>query len=85
MAQTSEKKHPKVVHSDLKDAKPEKPPVLMHHDLEETPPSRKDRWPEPPGGRSDHVPHAVPRGENERRGGRDRQERKRRHVGSAAS
>lgn len=71
----SEKQHPKEVRSDLKDVVLPKPELEFPHDLEQTQPTRKDRWPVPQGARSDHVPHAVPLGENERRGGRDRAER----------
>jgi hypothetical protein len=66
----------KQVKSDLKDARrtrsvePEFP-----HDRDQTPPSRKDRRPLQTSSRSDHVPHAVRRGDNEKRGGRDRKER----------
>ena len=74
------KPHPKEVHSDLKEVTPERVEAVFPHDLDQTPPSRKDRHPLPEGARSDHVPHAVPRGENELRGGTDRAER-RRHRG----
>lgn len=58
-------------------AEPRTKRAMFPHDLEQIPPSRHDRWPEPPGGRSDHVPHAVEHPDPERRGGRDREERKR--------
>jgi hypothetical protein len=68
--------HPKLVRSDLKEVSSPRPVAIFPHDLEQTSPTRKDRHPLPMGARSDHVPHAVPRGDNERRGGRDRSERR---------
>src|SRR4051794_20240757 len=66
----------KRVKSDLKDITPGKRGAAFPHDREQSAPTRKDRWPKPFGSRSDHVPHAVPRGTNEPRGGRDRVERR---------
>jgi hypothetical protein len=67
---------PKMVRSDLKDITPGKTGAAFPHDLEQTPPRRKDRWPKPIGSRSNHTPRAIARGTNERRGGRDRVERR---------
>jgi hypothetical protein len=67
---------PKLVRSDLKDIKPSRSGAAFPHDQEQTPASRKDRWPKPPGSRSNHVPHAIELGTNELRGGRDRVERR---------
>jgi hypothetical protein len=67
---------PKHVKSDLKDVTPGAAGAAFPHDREQTPPSRKDRHADEAGSRSDHVPHAIPRGENEQRGGRDRSERR---------
>ena len=69
--------HPKQVRSDLKDLTPGRAGAQFPHDLEQTPPSRHDRQREEPGGRHDHVPHALDRPEPEQRGGHDRSERKR--------
>ena len=75
------RKAPKPVRSDLRDVTPSKRGAAFPHDLEHTPSTRADRRRgarEPAGARSNHVPHAVPLGENERRGGCDRIERRRR-------
>ncbi|HEX8794189.1 MAG TPA: hypothetical protein VF765_24770 [Polyangiaceae bacterium] len=69
--------HPKQVRSDLKDVTPGRAGAMFPHDVEQTPPSRHDRQPEEPGSRQDHVPHPIDEPEPERRGGRDRVERKR--------
>jgi hypothetical protein len=69
--------HAKEVRSDLKDLTPGKQGAAFPHDVAQTAKSRKDRHPVGPGDRSDHVPHAIPRGDNEQRGGRDRVERRR--------
>jgi hypothetical protein len=71
---------PKQVRSDLKDVTPGKVGAAFPHDLEQTPPSRKDRHRAEASSRSDHVPHAVPRGDREPRGGRDRTERRHRST-----
>jgi hypothetical protein len=69
------RKRPKHVRSDLKDnTQRDKPKLLFRHDLEEAHPTRHDRWNKPG---HDHVPHTVPRGDFESRGGRDRFEHKR--------
>jgi hypothetical protein len=65
----------KLVRSDLKDITPSRAGAAFPHDLEQTPISRKDRHPKPASSRSNHVPHAIPLGTNELRGGRDRAER----------
>lgn len=69
---------PKVVHSDLKDVSPGKRGAAFPHDLEQTPKSRKTRHRKAAGSRSGNAPSAIPRADAERRGGRDRTERKRR-------
>ncbi len=60
--------HPKEVHSDLKDVHEKKEPrrIVLPSDLETRPPSRHDRHPDPPGSRSDHVPHTIEQGGNPR-------------------
>ncbi len=72
-------RHPKSVRSDVKDVQPTRAGVAFPSDLEALAPARKDRRPAARGSRSDHVPRAVPEATRERRGGRDRPER-RRHV-----
>jgi hypothetical protein len=72
------KSHPKLVRSDLKDLTPSRRGAAFPHDREQTSPTRKNRRRLRQGARSTHVPRAVPRAENERQGGRNRAERKRR-------
>ncbi len=77
------KRHPKEVKSDLKDLTPSRRGAAFPHDLEQTPPTRKNRRRSPPGSRSDHVPHVVPRAGQELRGGHDRAERRRRRAAAS--
>jgi hypothetical protein len=72
------KGHPKEVRSDLKDISPSRRGAAFPHDREQTSQTRKNRRRLAAGARSTHVPRAVPQGDSERRGGRDRAERKRR-------
>jgi hypothetical protein len=65
----------KLVKSDLRDITPSRLGAAFPHDREQTPTSRKDRRPKLPSSRSNHIPHSIPRGTNELRGGRDRAER----------
>jgi len=68
----------KLVRSDLKDLKPSKRGAAFPHDLEQTPKSRKTRHRKEASDRSGNAPTSIPRPDPERRGGRDRWERKRR-------
>jgi hypothetical protein len=74
---TSKVRRAKLVRSDLKDVVREPAEATFRHDIEQSRPARTDRHPLAVGDRSNHVPHAFTQGENERRGGRDRAERKR--------
>jgi hypothetical protein len=74
---------PKVVHSDLKDVTPGKRGAAFPHDLERTPKSRKTRRRKAAGDRSGNAPTSILRPAPERRGGRDRSERKRRGRAAA--
>jgi hypothetical protein len=56
----------KEVSSDLKDVRP--------GDI--VPPHKERRGPSEPGDRSDHVPHAITRGDPEQHGGIERSERR---------
>jgi hypothetical protein len=75
---------PKRVASDLKDVAPGRWGAAFPHDREQTSPVRRDRRPKAAGDRSNDVPRATPRGDNEQRGGRDRTERKRRDISRSA-
>jgi hypothetical protein len=68
----------KLVRSDLKDVTPGKRGAAFPHDLEQTPKSRKTRRRKAAGARSGNAPSTIARPDPERRGGRDRAERKRR-------
>lgn len=72
----------KQVNSDLRDVHPGKRGAEFPSDREKIKGERPGRRPDPPGARAQRVPRATTQGTNERRGGRDRSERKRR--GSAA-
>jgi hypothetical protein len=58
----------KQVRSDLKD--------VHEAEAEREREAEKKRWPVDPADRSDHVTRAIPRGDNEQRGGRERGERR---------
>jgi hypothetical protein len=73
-----QKSHPKQVRSDLKDLTPTRRGAAFPHDREQTSPTRQNRHRLMAGARSTHVPQSVPQGDNERRGSRQRSERKRR-------
>jgi hypothetical protein len=67
------------VKSDLKDLTPGRAGAAFPHDRDETPPKRHTRRRRArPSATSDRVPHVVPRGARERRGGSDRLEERRR-------
>jgi hypothetical protein len=67
----------KEVKSDLKDVQPSKRGAEFPSDREKIKGERKGRRADAPGARAQRVPRATTQGSNERRGGRDRTERKR--------
>jgi hypothetical protein len=68
----------KEVKSDLRDVHPGKRGAEFPSDEEKIKGERTGRRPDAPGARAQRVPRATVQGSNERRGGRDRAERKRR-------
>jgi hypothetical protein len=75
---------PKEVKSDVRDVHPGKRGAEFPSDLEKVKGERPGRHPTGAADRAQRVPRLIPQGDNERRGGRDRAERKRRSAVSSA-
>jgi hypothetical protein len=74
----------KEVKSDLRDVHPGKRGVEFPSDREKVKGEHPGRHPTSAADRAQRVARAIPQGENERRGGHDRPERKHRSVVSQA-
>jgi hypothetical protein len=75
----------KVVKSDLKDVQPGKRGAAFPSDREKVKGERPNRRATSASARKQRVSRAVPEGDNEQRGGRDRAERKHRSAARSAA